>query len=489
MITRLSASALLAAALVPAAIGAEVEWNVESGDFMDGANWLTGAVPGAGDDGVISNGGTATLSEGSATMFQLWVGNTLHGTKQGTLVQTGGSIRLTVGLVVGRQADSVGTYTMTGGTLTTGDFRVGGGPANTTSKGTMSVSGEGTSVTATGTTVGVGIAGEGTLTLSDSAVFTRTGGAVLIGSDNAISGASGGRGTLNVLNEAVLSVAGNLVMGRNPNSVGTIVVDGGHITSTGQINLGNTNGGTVGGTGTLTLNSGSVTGNILRIMEGSGTVNLNGGVLGVNSMFRSAANVSAKVNFNGATVRTSASGDFFSGFSNNELEIHSGGLIFDTNGQTVAFAQGFSGVGTFTKTGAGMLIMNGISDHTGGTLVDGGLLIVSPGATLGSGAITVAAGGSLDFDYDFTLTTAGLVLEVGSEFFLDQNLTFAGLTIAGDVFEEGVYSYETLEAEYGDIFADGGSGQITVTTVPEPSVIGLCGLAAATALWRIRRRG
>lgn len=489
MITRLSASALLVAALVPAAIGAEVEWNVESGDFMDGANWLTETVPGPGDDAIISNGGTATFSEGSATMRQIWVGNTLHGIKQGAFVQTGGSITLTGGLVVGRQDDSVGSYTMTGGVLSTVEFRIGGGPANTTSRGTMSISGEGTTVTATGVTVGVGIAGEGTLTLSDSAVFTRTGGAFFVGSDNAATAAPGGKGTLNVQSEAVLSIAGNLVMGRNPNSVGTVIVDGGHITTTGQINLGNVNGGSVGGTGTLTLNSGSVTGNILRIVQGSGTVNLNGGVLTVNSMFRNAANVSAKVNFNGTTVRTSASGDFFSGFSNNELEIHSGGLIFDTNGQTVAFAQGFSGVGTFTKTGAGMLIINGISDHLGGTLVDEGLLIVSAGASLGAGTITVADGGSLDFDYDFTLTSAGLVLEAGSEFFLDQNLTFAALTIAGDAFEEGVYSYEILESQYGDIFADGGFGQITVTTVPEPSVIGLCGLAAATALWRIRRRG
>lgn len=499
-------------ALVSSASAADIYWAGGDGDLLDPANWLGGSLPTSADAAGISNGATVTLSDGDVTFGQFWIGQNGQGTATGSFVQTGGSITLVTGGVVGRQGTAVGSWEMTGGSLTTMDFRLGGGGASSTdpvgSKGTMTVSGTDTLVNSNGY-VGVGSAGHGTLTLSNSAMWIHNGGTVfLVGGDNNNNplNQAGGTGILAVTSGASLMFSGsaNLGIGRNTSTVastgnGTVILDGGEITmGTGTVNLGSRQGGTqLAGTGTLTVNSGNLTSNNgIKLNEGTGTINFNGGVAVIGGITKSWGSGTGTVNFNGTVIRAaSGSSDFFSyngtqGTGVLTLNIQSGGLKLDTNGNFVAITQNLGGEGALTKLGDGELALTAENFYAGGTVVSGGTLAVWEGATLGFGGIVVENGGTLDFDYAFSLTTAGLVLEEGSHFKLDENLTFGGLTIDGTTFAEGVYDYATLKATYGDIFVDGGSGQITVTSaVPEPATVAflVMGGAALGAL-HLRRR-
>ncbi len=208
LITRLAAGSILSAFALATTHAADRTWNVSpptETDFNDGANWspsFVGPWSATGDNAIISNGGTAVMSGEAALIGQIIVGQVSSGISQGTLRQTGGDITLNDGLVVGRQGTSVGTYEMTGGTLTGANFRVGGG--SKTSQGTVNISGSETIFTTTqnGTAgvVGIGVPGNGTVNISDSAVWNHIGTTVLVvgGDNNAIGQNVAGTGELTV---------------------------------------------------------------------------------------------------------------------------------------------------------------------------------------------------------------------------------------------------------------------------------------------------
>lgn len=495
-------SRVLAATLagVSSTFAAVQSWNVETGNFLEGTNWSPGfeGIWPVADVAEISNGGTATMASGEAVLAAINIGQNGVGSASGTLIQTGGDLVMTDGIVVGRQGSAVGFYEMTGGTLSLVNLRIGGG--SQTSQGTMRVSGANTLVISSGTAhTSIGSPGTGILTLENSAVWTHNGAnPFLVGSDNNIANTAGGNGTLHVRSGAHLDIAGtaNLTIGRTNGAggSGTVIVDGGSITiASGLLNMAATNAGpgNAGGVGTLTLNSGSITAPTLNLLEGSSTVNFNGGTATLGGIVKVGSIGSATVNFNGTRViAQNANGNFItingSGSGSLALNVQSGGLVLDSNGKDIGIAQAITGTGALTKLGEGMLILSGANSYAGGTIISGGLLIVADGGLLGSAGITVQNGGLLDFDYDFSLTTGGLVLETGSTMVLDQNLTFASVTIEGTSLAEGVYSYTQLASSYGDIFADGGSGQISV--VPEPATLVLLALGAGIGISVLRRR-
>jgi hypothetical protein len=73
---------------------------------------------------------------------------------------------------------------------------------------------------------------------------------------------------------------------------------------------------------------------------------------------------------------------------------------------------------------------------------------------------------------------------------LDQDVTFASVSIGGTTLANGTYSFATLNSDFNAFFTDGGSGSITVGAIPEPSTYAaLLGLGAlGTTLLCKRRR-
>jgi len=84
------AALLLAAGFSSPALAIDHTWNVLSGDWTVGANWLPTTVPGAGDLVIIDNNGTATLDSASTIAGLSLNGGTRDGS--GTLTVTGDSI-------------------------------------------------------------------------------------------------------------------------------------------------------------------------------------------------------------------------------------------------------------------------------------------------------------------------------------------------------------------------------------------------------------
>ena len=70
-------------------------------------------------------------------------------------------------------------------------------------------------------------------------------------------------------------------------------------------------------------------------------------------------------------------------------------------GQTVTDAGGRSGTGALIKRGGGVLVLNGATMHSGGTIVEAGVLVIRDVAALGSGRLEVWAGACVTLDVGF----------------------------------------------------------------------------------------
>jgi autotransporter-associated beta strand protein len=70
-------------------------------------------------------------------------------------------------------------------------------------------------------------------------------------------------------------------------------------------------------------------------------------------------------------------------------------------GQTVTDAARRSGTGALLKRGGGVLVLNGASRHSGGTIVEAGVLVIRDVAALGSGRLEVWAGACVTLDVGF----------------------------------------------------------------------------------------
>ncbi len=339
---------------------------------------------------------------------------------------------------------------MTGGTLTTVDFRVGGGSATATlpatSNGTMTVSNSGTVVNSSGY-VGIGSAGSGTLTsqippcgttlgpLCFSSAVTTT----IIPPQQA-----GGTGIVNVNSGATLNLTGsaNLSIGRNTSTTtqtgnGTLNVNGGTIAlNTGALNFSSTQGsGSEARHGHAESQFRPDHSFLVKMNEGTSTLNLNGGTLTTGGLLKSASAGAGSVNFNGGTIKASAPSSNFFAFdtgtvaSTMTLNIQAGGLTFDTNNNAVTIAQPLNGNGGLVKTGAGSLVLSVSNGYTGATTVNQGTLALgannviddASAVTLNSG--TLGLGGFSDSAGALSLSSTSTI-DFGSS--LGANtLTFA----------------------------------------------------------------
>jgi len=122
---------VLGAAVIAATPGWASDFIAPSGDFTVGANWSTGAVPGAGDSANINNGGTAVIhgavivpprAADDVTVAALTRG--AGATDSGSLVMDGGTLTVSPVGPLDYEGDAVlvgdlgnAAFTLNGGTV------------------------------------------------------------------------------------------------------------------------------------------------------------------------------------------------------------------------------------------------------------------------------------------------------------------------------------------------------------------------------------
>jgi len=86
-------------------------------------------------------------------------------------------------------------------------------------------------------------------------------------------------------------------------------------------------------------------------------------------------------------------------------------------------APNIGGAGSLIKTGSGTMAMTSSSSYSGGTAVNAGTILAGSSAALGSGAVSIAAGGRLELAADSVIANA--ITDLGTGSFLG-TLDFAG---------------------------------------------------------------
>lgn len=359
--------------------GGNGNWNV-------GSNWSTGNVPGSATNALIDSG-TANLPLGVTGVSGTLV---IGGSSAGALNISSGSLSNS-SVLVGNLAGSNGTVTVSSGTwytsVTTGSFVVGNSGTGTLNIGTTGLVnlnfGSGTAVLGNGAgSLGnmvlnggtmfagayiIGNSGTGVLTLSAGTLGVATSGIMTLGN------AAGSNGMVVMTTGSWGGPSTTTIVGNS--GTGSFTVNGGSVK--GGITIGNH----VGSTGTMVFNSGTWSDASFAVgSSGTGSLTINGGVIdaslfaGIGSGTGSPTGV---VTMTGGTFTLTQNGSI--------MTIGNSG----TATGTALFLQQGGYVGTvgvaFKSNAAG----NGTATITGGTWVDSGT-----GGFTGTATLNVG-GGSL----------------------------------------------------------------------------------------------
>jgi autotransporter-associated beta strand protein/T5SS/PEP-CTERM-associated repeat protein len=416
--------------------GGTVDFSGSSGPLGDG-NISAGSIEGAGTYQL----GTNRLIVGSNNLSTT-VSGSIQDSGNGSFTKTGaGTLTLTGTMNIGGDLSlcncQTGALIINGGSATVGSFvEVDSGTLAVTNGGTlqtvdvlvagnMSVSGAGSTVTATGVTA-VGFLAPGSITIANGAVFNSQGGAeidtllVELGTPSVL--VTGPGSTWNVGGPA-LFVGGGSTTG--PGML--TVANGGTVTSTAPVSIGD-----VTGASTLTVTgAGSVLNalNSLTIGDTSCGCNLvgtltvaDGGVVNSPGPTSIAA---------GSTLNLGIGG--LAGAINTPAIANDGQIIANfTDALTLTAA--ISGAGSLSKAGAGTLILTGSSTYTGGTTITGGTLQLGDGGPNGSIVGNVTNNGTFAINRSDTFTFGGVISGSGA---FQQNGTGTTIFTAANTYTGG----------------------------------------------------
>ena len=330
------------------------EWVGTSGSITNGANWDIGVVPSNIVDAAINNGGTGQfagdtfvsqlftlgaesgesgsldVSGGDFTAYRMFVGNA--GT--GAVTQSEGDVYVTIpssdpALGIGYDIGGVGSYLMTGGSLTLagsgGNFQIGGRGKGTFVQSGGAVTGDSWMVIGR-----YGPAGDGSLTVSGGNFCQND-------PNNRLIIGEGGTGVLTVTNTGVVSANGGLRIGMFKSNAGADDVGV--------------------GTGTVWLcEGGTISTPLVSTQGGGSTFNFDGGTLAARGDRQSF-------------------GSFFEGLT--AANVLGGGALIDSGNNTVTINQDLQdggGSGGLTKTGEGFLTLSGNNSYAGNTVISEGVL-------------------------------------------------------------------------------------------------------------------
>ena len=387
---------------------------------LDKANTFTGAINVAGGTLTLSNTVGANTANGNfrvgtvantkatlnitsgATLnrFNLFVGDAGAGTGGGAVYQSGGTLTLTQGagidnLRIGSNAGGYGYYSLSGGSLTSNE-------------------------------VGIGASLNGTTGVMDITGGTFTTGVVAIG-----RGGTTSSGVLNALGGTVVSTRIQLNSAGNAGASSVLTVGGG----SGAAAVGTTGSTTLG----LDLASGNTAGTL-------GVANLRtNGTLTTGIVTATNANPTALLNFNGGTLKATATnaGVNFISANVDAVTVYSNGGTIDNSGTNISINKGLTGAtgngvtsvavtnggsgyigaplvtitGGTGNTATGYAVM--VDDGTGnGTYKVGSIVITSPGSyTVDPTTVTLTGGGAA------TAATVGAITTAAN--------TSGGMTFAG----------------------------------------------------------
>ncbi len=349
-----------------------------------------------------------TIASGATVTIDL-NGHTLTGTGSGSVIAVYGALTLTDG-------STVGTGTVTGGSVTYG----GGGGVYVHSSGAFEMSGG----TISGNSVAKGNSGGGGVFVDGSGVFTMKGGTI---SGNSASNDGGGV----------------------------------YVNSSGTFEM---SGGTIGGTGTDDANTAAYYGGGVYV-NSSGTFEMSGGTISGNSVTESS--------FRGGGVYVDSSGIFtMKGGTISENEAGSGGGVFvysggkftmdaDTiSGNTAnSYGGGVYATGTFTMEG-GTISGNKASTYGGG--VYSGNTFTMEGGTISGNSASYGGGvyANGTFTMDDGTISGNTASNYGAGVYVHRSGTFemssgeiSGNTASGSTNQRGggVYSSGTFTMKGGTI--------------------------------------
>jgi autotransporter-associated beta strand protein len=350
---------------------------------------LDGADKGSLSQNSISGAGNLSMGASGTTAL------TLYGTQSytGSTAVSGGKISTGVSLATSAVNVSGGTFEASaadilsgsaavtisgtgtfalGGSDTVGSFGITGGALTTTNDATLTAA----TYTLQGGTVGANL-GTGTATASTGTTalngtlggnLTVNGGTVNLGSANRLAdGAS-----------VTVSSSGTLGLGANNDTISSFTLR---------------NTATLGGSGTLTAATYSLQGGTVTAGLGAGAITVTTGTTTLGSAGRlNAASTlavdSGQLNLGGAETVAGLSGS--GGTVNLQAHTLTAAIASGTN----TYAGAITGTGGLTKTGIGRLSLSGSSSYNGATAVSAGELNLS-GGSIASTAVTVASGASL----------------------------------------------------------------------------------------------
>jgi len=418
--------------------GGTVDFSGSSGPLGDG-NISAGSIEGAGTYKL----GTNRLIVGSNNLSTTVSGSIQDGGSNGSFTKTGaGTLTLTGTLNI--QGDlslcncQTGGLVISGGSATVGSFvEVDGGTLAVTNGGTLqtvdilaaaniSVSGAGSTVTATGVTA-VGFLAPGSITIADGAVFNSQGGVeidtllVELGTPSVL--VTGPGSTWNVGGPAFF------VGGGSTEGPGMLTVAaGGTVNATAPMFIGDVTGAstvTVTGAGSVlnALNSLTIGGDNGCGCNLVGTLTVaDGGVVNSPGPTSIAA---------GSTLNLGIGG--LAGAINTPAIANDGQIVANfTDALTLTAA--ISGAGSLTKAGSGTLILTGISTYTGGTTITGGTLQLGDGGANGSIVGNVTNNGTFAINRSDTFTFGGAISGSGA---FQQNGTGTTIFTAANIYTGG----------------------------------------------------